>query len=205
MEKKLTTVDYSICTLKPNWWTFGLRGIISLIFGMVALSFPTITAYSLTLLFGAYSIINGIIYIISGINLARRKQRWAGLILAGVLGNIVGLFSLTVPHLATISLSIFLWTIIATWALATGAFEISSAIRLRREIPNEWLLALNGLILLIFGLIAFALLWINPLVSVISLSLFVGINAMLSGVMLLLLSSKLYKNNSLATLEEDPI
>lgn len=42
--------------------------------------------------------------------------------------------------------------LIAAWALTTGAREIGAAVRLRREVSDEWLLALSGALPVLFGL-----------------------------------------------------
>jgi uncharacterized membrane protein HdeD (DUF308 family) len=42
--------------------------------------------------------------------------------------------------------------LIGAWALMIGIFEIAGAIRLRKEIEDEWLLILSGIISVLFGL-----------------------------------------------------
>jgi hypothetical protein len=52
------------------------------------------------------------------------------------------------PAITAIALLFF----IAGWAVATGLFQIIGAIQLRKEVDNEWLLAINGLRSLLFGI-----------------------------------------------------
>ena len=52
------------------------------------------------------------------------------------------------PGLSALVLLFF----IAGWAIATGVFQIIGAIQLRKEIDNEWLLILSGIISVLFGI-----------------------------------------------------
>ena len=54
------------------------------------------------------------------------------------------------------------------WAIVRGVFEILAAFHLRRELRNEWLLALNGVLSVVLGVVlivapgagALAVLWL---------------------------------------------
>jgi uncharacterized membrane protein HdeD (DUF308 family) len=46
--------------------------------------------------------------------------------------------------------------VIAVWAIVRGVFEIIAAFHLRRELRNERLLALNGVLTVLFGVVLIA-------------------------------------------------
>jgi uncharacterized membrane protein HdeD (DUF308 family) len=201
MEKKLKSADYfsNFSSLEANWWVFGLRGISSIIFGILAAFMPIETVLAITILFGAYAIVDGVFTLVSGINGARKKQRWGTLVASGVLSIAAGVVVLIWPQIASISLTAFLWGMISMWAITTGIFEIAAAIRLRREIPGEWLLVLSGILSLTLGVGALLLFWFNPLASLVTLGLFISYNWLASGITQLLLAFKLFRLQKNAT------
>ncbi|HUI59160.1 MAG TPA: DUF308 domain-containing protein, partial [Steroidobacteraceae bacterium] len=73
---------------------------------------------------------------------------------------------------------------IAIWAIATGTLEIAAAIRLRKEISNEWLLLLSGLASVIFGVLLAA----QPGTGALALLWLIGSYAILFGALLLILA-----------------
>ena len=83
------------------------------------------------------------------------------------------------PGLTAVVLLLF----IAGWAIATGVFQIIGAIKLRKEIDNEWLLILCGVISVLFGVCmmlapgagALALVWVIGAYSVVIGALFVAL------------------------------
>jgi uncharacterized membrane protein HdeD (DUF308 family) len=77
--------------------------------------------------------------------------------------------------------------VIAAWALLTGAFEIAAAIRLRKVIAGEWLLALSGVASIIFGFLMIAF----PLAGALAIAYMVGIYALVFGVLLMALGFRL--------------
>ncbi|MBN9277326.1 MAG: DUF308 domain-containing protein, partial [Hyphomicrobium sp.] len=46
--------------LGDNWWLLLLRGIAAVAFGVLAMVWPAITLISLTLLWGAYTLVDGV-------------------------------------------------------------------------------------------------------------------------------------------------
>src|SRR5438874_674268 len=135
-----------VSALSRNWWVLALRGAIAVLFGLAAFAWPAGVAEVLILFFGAYALIDGLFAIAAAIRGQTGQPRWM-LLLEGVVGILVWLIAFLAP--AAVALA-FVY-IFAAWALVTGLFEIGAAIHLRKEIENEWLLALSGVVSVIFG------------------------------------------------------
>ena len=105
------------------------------------------------------------------------------LIAEGLLGIATGVLALLWPWLMALAI-VYL---IAAWALVTGVLEIAAAVRLRREVDGEWLMALCGVLSVIFGL---ALgLW--PGAGAVALAWLIGAYALVFGALLLALAFRL--------------
>ena len=158
------------------WWVLLLRGIAAVIFGLAALFWPDETLWVLVVFFGAYALVAGVFTIFAGISDPTRR----GLLLTeGVLGVVAGLIAFFWPGLT----ALVLLYVIAGWAIVTGGLEIVTAISLRREIDNEWMMILGGALSLLFGL----LLAILPGVGLLSLTWLIGIYALIFGVAFIVL------------------
>jgi uncharacterized membrane protein HdeD (DUF308 family) len=166
-----------------NWWAVALRGIIAVLFGVLALALPGITLGALILLFGIYSVVDGIFAIVSGVRAARRHERWGPAVLEGIVSIIAGAIALFVPLAAALAF-IYLF---AAWALVTGALEIAAAIRLRREIEGEWLLALTGVLSVLLGIFVA----IFPGIGLLGLVWAIGAYAIVFGIVMIALAFRL--------------
>jgi uncharacterized membrane protein HdeD (DUF308 family) len=67
------------------WWTLLLRGIVAVLFGVMAFVWPGVTLSALILLFGAYALVDGIAGIIMGIKEYGDRERWWTTLLGGVI------------------------------------------------------------------------------------------------------------------------
>ena len=108
---------------------------------------------------------------------------FGSLILAGIFGVLAGLITFFWPGITAFSLLI----VIAAWAIVNGIMEIYYAIKLRREIKGEWLLALAGILSVIFGV----LLLLDPFVGALVLILWIGGFALVFGILLMILAFKM--------------
>ena len=134
-----------------NWWLVVLRGLLAIIFAVLAFFSPVVAGLVLISLFGAYAFVDGIFAFAAGIANRRQNNRWWLLILEGILGVLVGIIIFYRPGISAFFLGLFLTYWIAAWAVVTGVLEIAAAFRLRQEIRNEVWLGSSGLISVILG------------------------------------------------------
>ena len=169
--------------LSRYWWAYVVRGIVAILFGILAYAWPGITLATLIIFFGAFAFVDGIFLIIKTIgNWGGREDRWL-LLLEGLLGIGIGLLAFLAPGVTTLVLVFY----IAVWSLSTGVLEIATAIRLRKEIQGEGWMILSGIASIIFAL----LLMVFPGVGALGLIWLIALYAIIFGVMLILLGFKL--------------
>jgi len=170
-------------TLVQNWWLFTLRGILAIVFGLLALIFPGPTMLSLVILFSAYMLVDGIFGIISAVRAIRRKEdRWGLLIFEGLIDIAVGILAFLWPGITVVAFVL----LVGAWAIVTGAVMTAAGFRLNVS-HGRWWLVLGGLLSLGFG----TLLVIIPLIGAVVLTWWIGAYALAFGVALVIFSFKL--------------
>ncbi|HET9986292.1 MAG TPA: HdeD family acid-resistance protein, partial [Longimicrobiales bacterium] len=168
--------------LTRNWWVLVVEGVLAIVFGLLAFFMPGITLAALVLLFGAYAFVDGIISLVSAVR-AQEGSPWWALAIRGVAGIGIGVITILWPGITAVTL-LFL---IAAWAIITGVLEIVAAIRLRKLISGEWLLALAGIASLAFGI----LLLVAPGPGALAVVWIIGAYAIIFGVLLIVLGLRL--------------
>src|SRR5262245_1896306 len=170
--------------MTQNWWAIALRGLVAVLFGIVAFMWPGITLWLLVAIFGAYALFNGIFTVIEAFSRDVSRERWRPLLFEGVVGALIGVVTLIIgPWLTALGLLY----LIAFWAIATGVFEIITAIRLRHEIRGEWMMALIAILSMAFGFLLVAF----PATGALSVILIFGAFAFATGALMIALAFKL--------------
>ena len=164
--------------LSGNWWALALRGLAAALFSLLALIWPGVSLAVLILLFGAYALVDGVFGIAAAIR-SSSGRRWL-LLAEGVIGLLAGLVAFVWPGLTALALLY----VIAFWAIFTGILKIATAISLRREIRNEWLLILSGVLSVLFGLLLAA----SPAAGLLALVWLIGVYALVIGGLLIALA-----------------
>ena len=165
-------------TMSEHWWVVLLRGILGILFGVMAYTWPGLTVLILVTIWGAYALVDGIVELVAGI-----RGKWGSLILLGLLGIVAGIIALLRPGVAALAL---LW-VIAIWAIVAGVMQISAAIRLRKEVQGEWLWILSGILTIALGVLFLA----RPGEGILSVTWLIATLAIVWGILLVMLSFKL--------------
>lgn len=173
--------------LAKNWWLIMLRGICAVIFGVLAFGWPGVTLLTLVVLYGLFALADGILSLLAAVTGDKSDSpapRW-WLAVVGLLGLAAGLVTLFWPGMTALVLLIF----IAIWAIASGIMQIVGAIRLRKEIDDEWLLIASGVLSVLFGIAMLA--W--PGAGALAMVFVIGTFAILYGALLISFALRLRK------------
>jgi len=169
--------------LTKRWWTMTIRGIFAVLFGIAAIVWPAITLLVLFTIFGIYMLADGVITIIVAIEAASNQARWWPFVVESLVELGIGLAVFLTPSITALTLLYF----IAAWAVVAGLLRFFAAVELRHEINNEWLMGLNGIVSILFGLAIFAV----PAIGVVALAIVIGIFSLFIGITSIMLSLEL--------------
>jgi uncharacterized membrane protein HdeD (DUF308 family) len=169
--------------LATRWWTLALRGIAAIVFGILTFISPASSLLALVILFGAYAIVDGVLALILAIRRPVEGRHWGSLLVEGIAGIVSGVLTFAWPGLS----ALVLLYLIAAWAVITGVAEIAAAIRLRKQVQGEWLMALTGVLSIVFGV----LLFVFPGAGALAVTLWIGAYAVAFGILLLVLALRL--------------
>lgn len=169
--------------LHQHWGGLLARGIAAIIFGIIAFVVPGFTLSILAYLIGIFFMLDGIIALLLGAS--ARSQEF---LLEGVVGLAVGFLLFFFPQQ---SVSVF-FLLVAFWALVTGLIEIMAAVKLREYIRGEFWLFLAGIVSVLFGVVVF----FNPLMTAVLMTMFLGVYALFFGVLVSLLALRVRSHHA---------
>lgn len=158
-----------------NWWMLALRGVLAIIFGLIALFTPGIALLAFIFVFAAYALIDGLMAVYVAIRERDSLNRWGWVLFEGILGIIIGIVALVHPGFT----ALVLLYVVAIWAVVTGIMELVAAFTLRGLAAREWALGLAGVISILFGVVLF----IFPGTGLLSILWLVGVYGIVFGVL----------------------
>jgi uncharacterized membrane protein HdeD (DUF308 family) len=137
--------------LKRVRWALGINGVLSIAFGVIILVWPGISLYALVILYGAFSLANGIIMLGAAITGSVKEGRgW--LALSGVLGIAVGVLVFVWTDMSALALLY----VIGAYAVALGIIAVGGGFWLPLNTGDRALLVLTGFVSIVFGIVIFA-------------------------------------------------
>ena len=167
-----------------SWWVPVLYGVIGILFGLVALAKPFQAALAMAWAFGVMALAEGITSVVA--LFAKDVAVSKGWLALYALASIVfGLLAVANPAATAGALILLL----AAWLIVGGVFRIVFAIRVRKEIQGEWLIALSGVLAIVLGLLFIG----SPGLGLFATTVWVGAAALVYGAIQVVAGFKLRK------------
>jgi uncharacterized membrane protein HdeD (DUF308 family) len=160
-------------------WMLLVRGVIAILFGVLALVWPDLTLLLLVALFAAYALLSGGVAIVTAVRSRGLDSKWWLPLLLGLVSIAAGICAVFYPALTALVLVLLM----GANAFFTGVLDIAIAIRLRRVLRGHWLLVLTGAVSILFGVLVFAF----PGAGALALVWLISLYAVVTGVLLLTL------------------
>lgn len=163
--------------LAPNWWLVLIRGIAAILFGVLTIVMPGPALLTMLIFLAAWLFVDGVATIWHGVK-GRLPGYGSWFWLDGIISILAAIVILVTPASAAFALVI----VTAAWSIMVGVIRLVLAFRV-----GEVLLGLLGALSIAIGV------WlvINPSAGLLALIWVVGIEAMIAGVLLLVLAFRL--------------
>jgi uncharacterized membrane protein HdeD (DUF308 family) len=159
-------------------WGMILRGVVAVLFGLIALRSPYIGAAALTILFAIYAFADGAFDIVIAAQLGSAGMRWGWYVFAGIASIALGVIALAYPGMTLLLMTM----LVGIYAIAHGIFELVAASSMHEmESGSRALLGLTGVVAIVLGIVLFA----SPVAGTLALVWSVSVFAILYGVALL--------------------
>ena len=160
-----------------GWKMLVVRGVIGMVFGILAIVWPLETATALALLWGFWALFDGIGLLAAAFRPEARGSRiW--LVLMGVIALVAAFFAIFSPGVAAKALT---W-ILGIWLIVRGVFELIGAFTRKLTTTPRWLILLSAAFSILLGILFAA----NPGAAVVGIAVFLGVVALMWGAVFVL-------------------
>lgn len=166
-------------------WPTALRGLLAILFGIVALASPGATALALVIVFAIWAFIDAGFAFYVAVRRGREGLRWGWFVFEGMVSVAAGVLALAYAGVTILVLTI----LVAARAIVLGIITLAGTFT-STESPHRWLYGLTGALSVLFGV----LLLFHPLVGALALIWMIGIYAIIFGVTMLALGFQVYRH-----------
>ena len=175
--------------VRRSWWVSLLFGLIAIAFGLYTMAQPFQALVAMAWAFGILALADGIASL-----LALFDKRVAipkiWLLFYAVASIAFGLVAVANPK-ATAGI---LFLMLSFWLIVAGVFRIVFAIRVRKEIVGEWLIALSGVLAIVLGVVFLR----NPAIGLFATAIWIGAGAVVYGLFHVFAAFRFRKHTPLA-------
>lgn len=166
--------------LQENWWVITLRGIIGILFGLVALFLPGVTILSLVLIFAAYMLVDGAFSVAGALRAFNKNAPWGWILLNGIISIIAAILAVLWPAITAVVFVL----LVAAWSIIAGAMQLVAGYRMNQRARGRGWLIFSGIVSILFG----ALLVLSPILGAIVLTWWIGAYVLVWSVLLLVIA-----------------
>ena len=168
--------------LAKDWWLLALRGLLGVIFGIIALVMPVATILALVLLFSAYMLVDGCFALYAAVRAMRRRDSWGMALLQGIASIGTGVIAFFWPGITVVAFVLLL----AAWSIVSGCLMLAAVRNVEGGYGRGWLI-FGGIISLLYGF----LMILAPLLGAVVLTWWLGAYSLVFGVALIVLAFRL--------------
>ena len=159
--------------LEKHGWELAARGVLAVLFGILAIGRPRAGVLGLLLGFAIWALVDGILAMYAAGRAISEDRPWGSLALETFAGVGAGLLTLLWPSIGGIALVV----LIGARALIVGLTEMAESVRLHGEVKGGWLLGVSGVLSAIFGVVLIA----RPTAGAVALVWTIGVYALAFG------------------------
>ena len=123
---------FSASRRHKEWWVLLLQGLLGIAVGVLTFWMPGITALSLLWYLAFWSIVTGILEIVTAIRLRKEIRGEGWILLAGIASVIFGVLLIARPGAGALALI----TLIAAYAIVFGVLLVLAAFKLKALAPK---------------------------------------------------------------------
>ncbi len=180
-----STADDLARVAKAIWWLVLIRGILAIVFGILALVLPGVAFLALVYTFAAYAFVDGIANIVHAVRVRNRDTRWGWLLAQGILSVLAGIVAFVFPLAAGLTLGIFVLTLIGIYAIMMGISGIPAAASVV-DGGRKVLGFIVAILSILLGIALLVIVFVSPVAGIVNLIWVVGVYAIIIGVVLII-------------------
>ena len=176
-------MDNTETRIFKNWWLLFLKGILLIVYGILAIVkiFPSISSLRIFII---VTLINGVLILLGSIFYRKNNLHWIYWLIEGAFDFLLGIAGIVLILMMKMIkihvVNLFIVQIVALWALVHGIVHTLSANRLRNYMPKGKIAMFSGIGVIIFSVVLF----IKPLISTVPDYIFIGSFCIFTGMAL---------------------